>query len=69
VTSLLYNWVSPPSYDDDREVKAYSGLVRYYLGDWAAVNVALHGEYTYRETGCSDPVKENLASLMVDFAF
>jgi hypothetical protein len=69
VTSVLYNWVAPPSYDDDREVKAYSGLVRYYLGDWSAVNVALHGEYTYRETGCNDPLKENLVSLMVDFAF
>ena len=69
VVSALYNWVAPPSYDDDREVKSYSGLVRYYWGDWSAVNVALHGEYTHREIGCSDPVKENAASLMIDFAF
>jgi hypothetical protein len=69
VASVLYNWVSPPSFDDDREVKSYSGLIRYYLGDWSAVNLALHGEFTHRETGCTDPLKENIVTAMVDFAF
>jgi hypothetical protein len=69
VTSLLYNWVNPPDYDDAREIKSYSGLVRYYLGDWTAVNVALHGEYTYKVTGSTDPLNENILTLMVDFAF
>jgi hypothetical protein len=69
IASLLYNWICTPSYDGDREVKAYSGLARYYLGDWTAVNVALHAEYTYRETGETNPVKENIYALVVDFAF
>lgn len=69
MASVLYNWVCTPSYDRDREVKAYSGLLRYYFGDWTAVNVALHAEYTHRETGETDPLKENIYALVVDFAF
>jgi hypothetical protein len=69
IASLLYNWVCTPSYDRDREVKAYSGLVRYYLGDWTAANVALHAEFTHRETKETNPLKENIYALVVDFAF
>jgi len=69
IASVLYNWVSTPSYDCDREVKAYSGVLRYYFGDWTAVNVALHAEYTHRETGETDPLKESVYALVVDFAF
>ncbi|MCX5800140.1 MAG: hypothetical protein NTX17_01950 [Candidatus Eisenbacteria bacterium] len=69
IASALYNWICTPSYDRDREVKAYSGVLRYYFGDWTAVNVALHAEYTHRETGETDPLKENIYALVVDFAF
>ncbi|MCJ7459804.1 MAG: hypothetical protein MUP17_12565 [candidate division Zixibacteria bacterium] len=69
IASVLYNWVTPPSYDDDRTINAYSALVRYYLGDWTAVNVALHAEFTHKRTGKTDPLKENLFSLLVDFDF
>jgi len=69
IASLLFNWISPPEYDSDRQVRAYSALARYYLGDWTAVNVALHAEYTHRETGETDLFKENIYSLLVDFAF
>ena len=69
VASVLYNWISTPSYDSDRQVKSYSGLVRYYFGDWTAVNLALHAEYTHRETRETNPLKENIYSLVVDFAF
>jgi hypothetical protein len=69
IASVLYNFVLPPSYDDARTINAYSALVRYYLGNWTAFNVALHGEYTYRETGKINPLKENLFTALVDFAF
>lgn len=69
VASALYNWVAPPDYDKNKKLAAYSGLLRYYLGDWTAVNVALHAEYTYRETGDTNPLKENIYSMLVDFAF
>ncbi len=69
IASLLYNFVLPPSYDDARTIQAYSALVRYYLGNWTAFNIALHGEYTYRETGKSDPLRENIFTALVDFAF
>jgi hypothetical protein len=69
IASILYNWVMPPSYDDSRRINAYSALVRYYLGDWTAVNVALHAEFTHKRTGKTDPLKENLFSLLVDFDF
>jgi hypothetical protein len=69
IASVLYNWVTPPFYDDSRTINAYSALVRYYLGDWTAVNVALHAEFTHKRTGKTDPLKENLFSLLVDFDF
>jgi hypothetical protein len=67
--ALRYNWVNPPSYDSERKVNAYSALLRYYLGDWSAVNIALHGEYTFRQTGKVQKLNENLFSLILDFAF
>jgi hypothetical protein len=69
IVSLLYNWVRPPSYDAERKVDAYTALVRYYLGDWAAVNVALHTEYTFRRTGDVTKVDEHLLAFVVDFGF
>ena len=69
IASVLYNWVTPPSYDNGRSINAYSALVRYYLGDWTAFNVALHGEYTYREIGTTNPTKDNLFTVLVDFDF
>jgi hypothetical protein len=69
VGSLLFNWVTPPESDDERQISAFSVLARYYLGDWTAVNVALHAEYTHRETGKSEKVKSDHLALLVDFAF
>lgn len=69
VATLMYNWVSPPSYDSDRQINAYSAVLRYYLGDWSAVNVAIHGEYTFRRTGKDNPIDEHLVSLALDFDF
>jgi hypothetical protein len=69
VVSLLYNWVRPPSSDAGRTVDAYTALVRYYLGDWAAVNVALHAEYTFRRTGSEKKIDEHLLAFVVDFGF
>jgi hypothetical protein len=69
VGSVMYNWVRPPAYDSVRRVNAYSALVRYYLGSWSAVNVALHAEYTYRTTGSGSLLKENLFTLLLDFDF
>lgn len=69
MASALYNWVSPPSYDNARKLWAFSALVRYYLGDWTAVNVALHAEYTHRQTGDDAPLKEDNLGLLLDFAF
>jgi hypothetical protein len=69
IISLLYNWVRPPSYDSGRKIDAYTALIRYYLGDWSAVNVALHAEYTYRRTGDTNPINEHLAAFVVDFGF
>ncbi len=69
LVSALYNWVQPPSYNNVNKVTAISGLVRYYLGDWTAVNVALHAEYTHRQTGKINPLKEDIVTAMVDFAF
>lgn len=69
VISTMFNWVSPPSEDAEREVSACSGLLRYYLGDWTAVNIAAHLEYTYRVTGKTHKFKENLAAVAFDFAF
>jgi len=69
IASVLYNWVQPPCEDDSRTINAYSALLRYYLGDWTAVNIALHAEFTHRETGKTDKFKDNLFTLLVDFDF
>jgi hypothetical protein len=69
VASLAYNWTRTPSYDQDKEINAYSGLVRYYLGDWTAVNVAMHAEYTHRDMGGGCGCSEDIIALLVDFAF
>jgi hypothetical protein len=69
IVSLIYNWVRPPSYDDIHNIDAYTALVRYYLGDWSAVNVGLHAEYTYRQTGNTSIRGEHIVALAVDFAF
>ena len=50
VVSGLFNWVRRPCEDSVQpSINAGAGLVRYYLGDWMAVNIALHLEYAYRE--------------------
>ncbi len=69
VLSGLYNFVTPPSYDNDKKISAISLLARYYLGDWTAVNVALHAEYTHRQTGKDNPIKEDILTTLVDFDF
>jgi len=69
IASFMHNWVNAPGYDSARDVNAYTCLLRYYLGDWTAVNISLHGEYTYRETGSDDPFKEHNLAALVDLAF
>jgi hypothetical protein len=83
IASVLYNWVAPPSYDTAKiptgysvlnKIDAYTALLRYYVGDWSAVNVALHAEYTHRKQEQKSnqgivPLKENYYSMLVDFAF
>jgi hypothetical protein len=69
VTSLLYNRIQTPDYDSDRGFTAYSALCRYYLGDWSAVNVSMHAEYTHRITGKNSKYLENIFALALDFAF
>ncbi|HMA53890.1 MAG TPA: hypothetical protein VKT17_05485, partial [Acidobacteriota bacterium] len=69
VGSLLYNWVRPPDYNAVHRVDAYSALVRYYLGSWSAVNVAIHAEFTHRKAGSVVPIKENLFTILLDFDF
>jgi hypothetical protein len=69
VASLMYNWARPPGYDAAHQVDAYSALMRYYLGSWSAVNVALHAEYTHRVLGSASPLKGDLFSLLLDFDF
>ena len=69
VASIMFNWVNAPGYDGERDVSAFTGLVRYYLGDWTAVNVSLHGEYTYREVGDDQLCKEHNLAALIDFAF
>jgi hypothetical protein len=68
IASVLYNWVSPPDYDNSNKINAYSALLRYYLGDWSAVNIALHAEFTHKEI-CKDDITDNLFALVLDFAF
>jgi hypothetical protein len=70
VGSLMYNWVRPPGYDfANDKVDAYSALVRYYLGSWSAVNVAIHAEFTHRVTRPVHPLRDNLITLLLDFDF
>jgi hypothetical protein len=72
VASVMFNWVRPPWYDADHRVNAYSALVRYYLGSWSAVNVALHGEYTHRKQGVDNSVnlqEGDLFTMLLDFDF
>ncbi len=69
IASLMYNWVNAPCYDDEHDISAVSTVIRYYLGDWSAVNIALHGEYTYRRTGDDNPYEEHNLAALVDFAF
>lgn len=69
MTSILYNRVNPPDYEAERQINAVSALVRYYLGDWSAVNISIHGEYSHRTIGKSVKVNDNLFALLVDFAF
>jgi hypothetical protein len=69
VASLMFNWVRPPDYDPANRIDAYSALVRYYLGSWSAVNVAVHAEFTRREVGAANPVRDNLFTLLLDFDF
>jgi hypothetical protein len=68
VASAVYNWIKPPSYDSARETKAYSFLLRYYLGHWSAVNIAMHAEYTNRITGTGNKLNENIILFGLDFA-
>lgn len=67
--SVLYNWVSPPKENEEQKIAAYSALVRYYLGDWTAANIALHGEYSHKEVGKTEKAKADLFALMIDFDF
>jgi hypothetical protein len=69
ISSIMFNWVQPPEYDEGRRIRAYSALVRYYLGDWTAVNVALHLEYTYREEGDFESGKTHDLTALIDFDF
>ncbi len=69
VTSAMYNWVRSPDSGDVRNVDSYSALGRYYLGNWQAVNIALHGEYTYRNTRGASGFKDKLLTLLLDFDF
>jgi len=69
LASALYNWVQPPSSDGDRKISAISALLRYYMGDWTAVNVALHAEYTYRQIGDDNTSKDHSIAFLVDFDF
>jgi hypothetical protein len=68
IASAVYNWIMPPSYDSGRDLKAYSVLLRYYLGHWSAVNIAMHTEYTYRVTGNAVKLNENMFILGLDLA-
>jgi hypothetical protein len=67
VGSLMYNWVRPPA--NYWDVNALSALLRYYLGSWSAVNVALHAEYTHRWFGLPGRPKDDVFSLLIDFDF
>jgi hypothetical protein len=69
VASVLYNWIRPPSNDQENYLNSYTALLRYYFGSWTAVNVSLHAEYSHRQVGKTNTVKDNLFALALDFAF
>jgi hypothetical protein len=69
VASLLYNWIQPPDYDRPNRVTGYAALLRYYLGSWSAVNIALHAEYSHRVFGADISVKDDVFTLLLDFDF
>ena len=69
IASVLYNWVRPPCPDESGTINAYSALLRYYLGDWTALNVGLHAEYTHKETGEQNVFKEDIFTVLVDLGF
>jgi hypothetical protein len=69
VASVMYNWVRPPAEDSLHKLDAFSTLVRYYLGSWSAVNIALHAEYTHRSIGETATVREDLFTVLLDFGF
>jgi hypothetical protein len=69
VASGMYNWVRPPSYDSDRRIDAFAGLVRYYVGTLHVINMAAHAEYSYRRTGQDEPFEESQIDLVLDFWF
>jgi hypothetical protein len=69
VASLLYNWAQPPDYDRPNRVTGYGALLRYYLGSWSAVNIALHAEYSHRKLGVDNPLKDDVFTLLIDFDF
>jgi hypothetical protein len=67
VGSLLYNWVRPPA--NGWKVDAFSALLRYYLGSWSAVNIAMHAEYTHRRFGAEEKIADDIFTLLLDFDF
>jgi hypothetical protein len=76
IASLIYNWVKPKTTDPEREISAYTGLIRYNLGSWKAVNIAVHAEFTHRIGNIYDDVNltwngfnENMFAFALDFAF
>jgi hypothetical protein len=69
VASFLFNWVQPPDYDRPHRVSGCSALLRYYLGSWSAVNIALHAEYSHRTLGVDNPLKDDVFTLLLDFDF
>jgi hypothetical protein len=69
VASLLYNWVQPSDDNSPIRVSGYSALLRYYLGSWSAVNIALHAEYSHRTLGVVNPLKDDVFTLLLDFDF
>jgi hypothetical protein len=76
IASLMYNWVKPNADDPGREISDYSALLRYNLGGWKAVNVAIHAEYSHRISNVYDETalkwknfSEDMFALALDFAF
>jgi hypothetical protein len=70
IVSGMYNWVRPPCYDKDQPpVDVTSALLRYYLGDWTAVNIALHLEYSYRDVGGENGESGHSLAALIDFDF